>query len=188
MRRKKKIEILFVFPRSVCYNILLCDNLTLIQAHWASQLKKEGKEITKWSIAKQGLTGGTRYFPPAVLFLLCPALTHTYCTALFTRSLSLALSRATKRGKQSEKKVQFLKMLSSKNPKSESGKQQLLSKILRASVSEKLKDLLGDIPELNEEEDNSDVIQDLSVLIPLFLFNLKWFFFFILKKNKIIVL
>ncbi|KAL9361751.1 hypothetical protein Peur_044536 [Populus x canadensis] len=47
-------------------------------------------------------------------------------------------------------------MLSSKNPKSESGKQQLLSKILRASVSEKLKDLLGDIPELNEEEDNSD--------------------------------
>jgi hypothetical protein len=79
-------------------------------------------------------------------------------------------------------------MLSSKNPKSESGKQQLLSKILRASVSEKLKDLLGDIPELNEEEDNSDVIQDLSVLIPLFLFNLKWFFFFILKKNKIIVL
>jgi hypothetical protein len=59
-------------------------------------------------------------------------------------------------------------MLSSKNPKSESGKQQLLSKILRASVSEKLKDLLGDIPELNEEEDNSDVIQDLSVLIPFF--------------------
>lgn len=59
-------------------------------------------------------------------------------------------------------------MLSSKNPKSESGKQQLLSKILRASVSEKLKDLLGDIPELNEEEDNNDVIQDLSVPIPLF--------------------
>lgn len=59
-------------------------------------------------------------------------------------------------------------MLSSKNPKSESGKQQLLSEILRASVSEKLKDLLGDIPELNEEEDNNDVIQDLSVLKPFF--------------------
>ncbi|KAL9398642.1 hypothetical protein Peur_007603 [Populus x canadensis] len=62
-------------------------------------------------------------------------------------------------------------MLSSKNPKSESGKQQLLSKILRASVSEKLKDLLGDIPELNEEEDNNDVIQDLSEYVTLLISN-----------------
>ena len=59
-------------------------------------------------------------------------------------------------------------MLSSKNPRSESEKQQLLSKILRASVSEKLQDLLGDVPELNQEEDNNDTIQDLSVLIPFF--------------------
>ncbi|KAJ6922260.1 hypothetical protein NC652_016037 [Populus alba x Populus x berolinensis] len=62
-------------------------------------------------------------------------------------------------------------MLGSKNPKSESGKQQLLSKILRASVSEKLKDLLGDIPELNEEEDNNDVIQDLSEYVTLLISN-----------------
>ncbi|KAF9679875.1 hypothetical protein SADUNF_Sadunf06G0061000 [Salix dunnii] len=78
----------------------------------------KGKEIAKWSLAKQGLTGGT-----------------------------------------------------SKNPRSESEKQQLLSKILRASVSEKLQDLLGDVPELNQEEDNNDAIQDLSEYVTLLVSN-----------------
>ena len=99
-----------------------------------------------------------------------PALSSTDTHILYCPiySQSLARSRATRRGKQSEKKDLLLKMLSSKNPRSESEKQQLLSKILRASVSEKLEDLLGDVPELNQEEDSNDAIQELSVLIPFF--------------------
>ncbi|KAJ6407939.1 hypothetical protein OIU84_011280 [Salix udensis] len=62
-------------------------------------------------------------------------------------------------------------MVSSRDPRPESEKQQLLSKILRASVSEKLEDLLGDVPELNQEEDNNDVIQDLSEYVTLLVSN-----------------
>ncbi|KAJ6747170.1 ZINC FINGER CCCH DOMAIN-CONTAINING PROTEIN 14 [Salix koriyanagi] len=74
--------------------------------------------------------------------------------------------RKTKREKEL-----FLKMVRIRNPRSESEKQQVLSKILRASVSEKLEDLLGDVPELNQEEDNNDVIQDLSEYVTLLVSN-----------------
>ncbi|KAJ6331726.1 hypothetical protein OIU76_010166 [Salix suchowensis] len=83
---------------------------------------------------------------------------------------SLARSRSTRGGKQSGKKSYSWKMVSIRNPRSESEKQQVLSKILRASVSEKLEDLLGDVPELNQE-DNNDVIQDLSEYVTLLVSN-----------------
>jgi hypothetical protein len=116
--KKKKLWFLFVFPRSVCYNILLCDNLTLIQAHWASQLKKRRKGNNEMEHSQTRLNRWHQVFSSCSPI---PALSSTdthrlYCT-IYSQSLARSLSSYKERKTKQEKGGVILENVEQQKPK-----------------------------------------------------------------------